>query len=140
MCVRSPSGPGQIMRRSAGPAEAMEVGCSSWWHGLQEQGHLLLLSWLRCPRSEKVSQGLHCSPALSGPMLTGCRLLKVSDLPPVEQGLPHDLLEGYILRADQPVGMQLPERHQVRHDSPRSLDALVGKLEKASPVPSCNKC
>ena len=53
---------------------------------------------------------LHCGPALSGPVLPGYMLPKVSDLPAVEQGLPHDLLEGHALRADQPVGMQLPEQ------------------------------
>ena len=33
------------------------VGCPSCWHGPQEQGHLLLLGWLRCPRSEKATTG-----------------------------------------------------------------------------------
>ena len=70
---------------------------------------------------------LHCGPALPGPVLPGYRLSEVSDLPAVKQGLPHDLLEWHVLRADQPVGMQLPERLQVRHSPPGSLDAVGGK-------------
>ena len=114
-------------------AWAMDVGCSSCWHGVQEQGHLLLLGWLRCPRPERVSQVLHCGPALSGPVLPGNRLPKVSDLPAVEQGLPHDLLEGHVPRADQPVGMQLPERLQVRRNPPWSLDALAREAGEGQP-------
>ena len=103
-----------------------DVGCPrSCWQSVQEQGHLLLLGSLRCPRPEKVSQVLHCGPALSGPVLPGYRLPKVCDLPAVKQGLPHDLLEGHVLRADQPVGMQLPERLQVRQNPPWSLDSLA---------------
>ena len=69
-------------------AGAIEVGCPSCWQIVQEQGHLLLLRWLRCPRPEKVSLVLHCGPALSGPKLLGYGLPKVNDLPAVKQKLP----------------------------------------------------
>ena len=108
----------------AGP---MNVGCPRGWHGIQEQGHLLLLGWLCSPRPEKVPQVLHCGPAMPGPVLTSYGFPKVYDLPAVEQGLPHDLLVGHCLWADQPVGVQLPECLRAGHDAPRGLDALSGE-------------
>ena len=86
----------------AGP---IDVGCPRRWHGTQEQGHLLLLGWLCCPRPEEVPQVLHCGLALPDPVLPSYGLLKVCDLPAVAQGVRHDLLVGHVLWADQPVGV-----------------------------------
>ena len=60
----------------------------------REQGHLLLLGWLCCPRPEEIPQVLHCGPSLPGPLLPSYGLPKVCDLLAVEQGLPHNLLLG----------------------------------------------
>ena len=62
-------------------AGATNVGCPSCRHGIQEQGHLLLLGWLCCPRPEKVSQKIPCGPASPGPVRPSHRLPKVCDLP-----------------------------------------------------------
>ena len=37
---------------------------------------------------------LHCGPALPSPLLPSYGFPKVCHLPAVEQGLPHDLLQG----------------------------------------------
>ena len=100
-------------------------------------------SWADCAAPDlrrSLAQVLHCGPALPDPLLSSYGLPKVRDLPAVEQGLSHDLLVGHALWADQPVGMQLPGCLQEGHDIPRGLDALMGKLEKSSPLSSCHKC
>ena len=70
---------------------------------------------------------LHCGSASPSPMLPSHGLPKGCDLPAMKQGLPHDLLEGHVSWADQPVGVQLPERLKIRHSSPRFLNTLAGE-------------
>ena len=103
--------------------------------GMASRSRAISCCWAGCAapdlrRSRKCSTVVLPCLAQHSP---GYRLPKVSDLPAVKWGLPHDLLKGHLLRADQPVGMQLPERVQVRHNPPWGLDAVAREAGEGQP-------